>query len=276
MSEYTGSLFKPAGKNTALRMLNTTSGRDDANPFQSARPVENANGNSFQNPQANPRNPFQQPQPVVGVNSFSRAEPSFMMNATSGRTSFECAKPAPPPPAPRMLHVSSGRNGFEPVKITMHTGIFCDGCLGNGPLMGVRYRCSTCPDYDLCAACMDLHDQVNTPLPNGNKHPRDHYFLRICRDIGTQPSAAFANRSQWIHQNISCAECNVPNIVGYRYFCTVCAVSFCETCEQKGLPWSISQNHSLEHNLLKMVPPQPKRESGKPAGSPGLFGSQSH
>eukprot|EP01032_Pedospumella_encystans_P022707 gene22707-25721_t len=298
MSEYTGHLFKPPSNETARRMLNPTSGRNPVNPFEAAKPAFNNSSQTV------PSNPFQrqvESRPALrmlnntsgrsNANSFQSAKPesnnvsqgsqnpfrpstvseaTFMMNFTSGRATFESAKPTPPPPAPRMLHESSGRFGFDRVMITKHTGIHCDGCVDDGPLMGVRYRCSTCPDYDLCASCMDLHDKDNTPLPNGNKHPRDHYFLRICRDIGTQPSPAFANRSQWVHQGISCAECHVPTIVGYRYFCTVCAVSFCETCEQKGLPNVRTQNHSLEHSLLKMVPPQqPKRGFPKPSEEQG-------
>ena len=170
-------------------------------------------------------------------------------------------------PCPRimMLHMTSGRHGYRNLRpVVLHNGINCDGCSTGGTdfLSGVRYKCSTCPDYDLCSACMDQFEIPDTLLRNDDIngiscHPRDHSFLRICRDIGTQPPPAFANRSQWVHQGISCAECHVPTIVGYRYFCTVCAVSFCETCEQRGLPNVRAQNHSLEHSLLKMVPPQP-------------------
>ncbi|CAF4571213.1 unnamed protein product, partial [Rotaria magnacalcarata] len=44
---------------------------------------------------------------------------------------------------------------------TVHTGIACDGCQGS--VVGNRYKCMECPDYDLCQACMDknLHPEHN-------------------------------------------------------------------------------------------------------------------
>uniref|UniRef100_A0A8D0DUY1 Sequestosome 1 n=1 Tax=Salvator merianae TaxID=96440 RepID=A0A8D0DUY1_SALMN len=33
----------------------------------------------------------------------------------------------------------------------VHPNVICDGC--DGPVMGARFKCTVCPDYDLCSAC---------------------------------------------------------------------------------------------------------------------------
>ncbi|CAF0753690.1 unnamed protein product [Adineta ricciae] len=44
---------------------------------------------------------------------------------------------------------------------TLHAGVTCDGC--QGPVIGNRYKCVECPDYDLCQGCSDkkLHPEHN-------------------------------------------------------------------------------------------------------------------
>jgi len=44
---------------------------------------------------------------------------------------------------------------------TVHAGITCDGCQGS--VVGNRYKCMECPDYDLCQSCADknLHSEHN-------------------------------------------------------------------------------------------------------------------
>ncbi|XP_012645378.1 sequestosome-1 isoform X2 [Microcebus murinus] len=53
----------------------------------------------------------------------------------------------------------------------VHPNVICDGC--NGPVVGTRYKCSICPDYDLCAVCEGKglhggHTKIALPSPSGH------------------------------------------------------------------------------------------------------------
>eukprot|EP00050_Salpingoeca_kvevrii_P005731 m.285316 g.285316 ORF g.285316 m.285316 type:complete len:521 (-) comp11358_c0_seq1:153-1715(-) len=56
----------------------------------------------------------------------------------------------------------------EPLR---HPGVICDAC--DGPVIGSRFKCTVCPDYDLCAACEER-----------GIHP-GHFMIRI-RDPATR------------------------------------------------------------------------------------------
>ncbi|XP_037673765.1 sequestosome-1 isoform X2 [Choloepus didactylus] len=52
----------------------------------------------------------------------------------------------------------------------VHPNVICDGC--DGPVVGTRYKCSVCPDYDLCSACEEKglhpeHGKLAFPSPLG-------------------------------------------------------------------------------------------------------------
>lgn len=48
-------------------------------------------------------------------------------------------------------------NAAAPV---VHHQVVCDGC-GVSPLVGARYKCKTCPDYDLCGACYGRKHEIH-------------------------------------------------------------------------------------------------------------------
>ncbi|CAG7729906.1 unnamed protein product [Allacma fusca] len=52
--------------------------------------------------------------------------------------------------------------------IPKHNGFRCDSC-SMDPVVGIRYRCMACENYDLCQTCMD----------SGSNSHADHIFLRI-------------------------------------------------------------------------------------------------
>ncbi|XP_060053320.1 sequestosome-1 [Erinaceus europaeus] len=59
----------------------------------------------------------------------------------------------------------------EAPRSMVHPNVICDGC--DGPVVGVRYKCSVCPNYDLCAACegKGLHRQHSKLVfPNPFSH----------------------------------------------------------------------------------------------------------
>jgi len=53
---------------------------------------------------------------------------------------------------------------------SIHYGVICDNCQAS--IVGIRYKCSTCPDYDLCEKCE----------PQGVHNP-DHVFLMIKKAV---------------------------------------------------------------------------------------------
>ncbi|XP_069029476.1 sequestosome-1 isoform X2 [Embiotoca jacksoni] len=53
-----------------------------------------------------------------------------------------------PPPPPGAHHAPPLHMTPPP---TLHPNVTCDGC--EGPVVGTRFKCSVCPNYDLCSAC---------------------------------------------------------------------------------------------------------------------------
>lgn len=207
--------------------------------------------------------------PTSGRLGFQKSEPaetppkvrSFMMHPTSGKF-YGSEAAAPVPTAPRMMHFSSGRIGFavatpdmkaeeKPTSGTVHKGVFCDCCQANN-INGVRYKCSVCPDFDLCGSCVEANERN----PEQRIHPRDHLFLRIAEPVNSnhyRTPGYLLNRSTWVHTGLSCGGCRSSPIVGYRYFCTACAESYCESCEVLGKACG-SAGDAQQHNKLKMLP----------------------
>jgi hypothetical protein len=56
----------------------------------------------------------------------------------------------------------------EPVVI--HQGIKCDGCQMD-PILGVRYKCALCPNFELCCLCesKNIHDHPMLKIRKAEK-----------------------------------------------------------------------------------------------------------
>lgn len=59
----------------------------------------------------------------------------------------------------------------ESMEMVSHPYIICDGC-GMDEVVGVRYKCSVCRDFDLCSKCESISDHPHPFLKI--KHPRQN------------------------------------------------------------------------------------------------------
>lgn len=101
----------------------------------------------------------------------------------------------------------------------------CDNCSVKIPFPGSRFKCNTCPDFDLCEKCKTL----------GNVHT-EHTFAEI-KDPRSPVHPAF------------CDGCN-NIIVGDRFKCNTCPdFDLCQACKDK------PQAHTDGHEFTKIARP---------------------
>eukprot|EP00096_Caligus_rogercresseyi_P004153 TRINITY_DN1830_c0_g1_i1.p1 TRINITY_DN1830_c0_g1~~TRINITY_DN1830_c0_g1_i1.p1 ORF type:complete len:427 (-),score=117.27 TRINITY_DN1830_c0_g1_i1:198-1478(-) len=79
----------------------------------------------------------------------------------------------------------------------MHPGIMCDGC--NNHVRGFRYKCLTCPDFDLCPKCEakgthSEHRFMRIPRPEDT--PQDFCFRRFKKMSGRGAQSKKPNSQQ--------------------------------------------------------------------------------
>lgn len=85
-----------------------------------------------------------------------------------------------------------------------HDKYGCDSCK-EIPIKGLRFKCKTCSDFDLCSKCMEI-----------SIHPHSDFY--ILNHSGT-------------HNLISCRECQENPIKSIRYRCVACnSFDLCHRC----------------------------------------------
>ena len=50
------------------------------------------------------------------------------------------------------------KSAYQSIKLDVHRNIKCDNC-NQKPIIGIRYKCLDCPDYNLCNNCLLLNDE---------------------------------------------------------------------------------------------------------------------
>jgi hypothetical protein len=97
----------------------------------------------------------------------------------------------------------------------VHDGISCDGC-GALPLRGVRHRCAFCPNYDLCATCLEAAEATPRYAFGGGASQGaaahaslGHLFLRVPTPaaFSVPDSWLLASRAELAHPGSTCDAC---------------------------------------------------------------------
>ena len=94
---------------------------------------------------------------------------------------------------------------------TLHLGSYCDGCLD--AIIGSRYTCSICPEYDLCGDCFFSKEF--------KIHTHNHHFSEIHLSQEEAKDMNFLSFCPTSHNDIYCDGCK-EDILGIRMRCSVC------------------------------------------------------
>eukprot|EP00731_Ephydatia_muelleri_P030989 Em0022g503a len=142
-----------------------------------------------------------------------------------------------PPPLSMCTYLSTGAcpppnsipgTTAQPPGNQLHPRVACDGC--KGPVCGIRYKCSVCPNYDLCSACKG----------KGGHAEHKMTVIRGARDRR--------------HLGVTCDACEGP-IYGTRFKCIVCPdYDLCYECKRNGC--------HMEHKMTTVRGPQDHRHHG--------------
>jgi len=133
----------------------------------------------------------------------------------------------------------------------IHHGYTCDGCEAH-PIVGTRYRCTFCPDFDFCEKChgKEEHHKDHAFKKIKEETRRRHHHHRLHQKEEVKPEANNTEKSDVaVHKCVSCDGCGASPIKGIRYKCIACPnFDFCEKCHAQG-------SHNKDHSFTKIEKP---------------------
>ena len=113
----------------------------------------------------------------------------------------------------------------------IHMNVTCDGC-GVHPLVGVRYKCGVCPNFDFCENC-----EKKEALKHGHplvRLPSINMLRSIQCNMKSTNKKNLEKDEKVIFENINCNGCGIKSIEGIRYKCAICKnFDYCEKCFQE-------------------------------------------
>ena len=154
-------------------------------------------------------------------------------------------------------------NENEKKEQVIHRLVICDGC-GMNPLIGKRYKCKGCKNFDYCEKCYEKNKETHKhefhliekpqvtirPVKN-NKLRAENKPKKIehCPTMGNIFEKENAS-DKIMHFGVKCDGCGAFPIVGCRFKCAICDnFDYCEECEKK-----LSEKHN--HPFLKIYEPK--------------------
>ena len=147
----------------------------------------------------------------------------------------------------------------KPTKIcekTVHSTVTCDGC-GKRPLVGIRYKCAVCPNFDFCENC-----EKTEALKHGHplvRLPHLKMIKSIKCNLKDSTKKELKENEKIIFENINCNGCGVKSIEGTRYKCAICKnFDYCEkcfneNCEKHDHPFIKIYNQNMNLESIKVV-----------------------
>ena len=154
----------------------------------------------------------------------------------------------------------------------IHMNVTCDGC-GVHPLVGVRYKCGVCPNFDFCENC-----EKKEALKHGHplvRLPSINMLRSIKCNLKQQAKKNLDKDEKVIFEKINCNGCGIKSIEGVRYKCAVCKnFDYCEkcfqeNCEKHNHPFIKFYHQYMPLESIKVIInendyPETKNENSKP------------
>ncbi|EKM57408.1 uncharacterized protein PHACADRAFT_91720, partial [Phanerochaete carnosa HHB-10118-sp] len=158
----------------------------------------------------------------------------------------------------------------------IHPDVQCDGC-GHSPVIGVRHKCLSCDDFNLCSACFDTFEKRSAHHVSHDFFPirsagEEAKFLVARRNAQT-PSAFPGDHNVFLPQrNVTiCASydkasryssraCNRCNRLPVRHCCVDCSdYGLCTACVSNP---QVRMSHNPRHHFTPLEPSTARLESG--------------
>ena len=154
----------------------------------------------------------------------------------------------------------------------IHMNVTCDGC-GVHPLVGVRYKCAVCPNFDFCENC-----EKKEALKHGHplvRLPSINMLRSIKCNLKQTAKKNLDKDEKVIFEKINCYGCGIKSIEGVRYKCAVCKnFDYCEkcfkeNCEKHNHPFIKFYHQYMPLESIKVIInendyPETKNENSKP------------